>query len=260
MSAFDVDVIELLVEGLPGPATPLPSSPTFAGDVKAKSFMVGPGTEGNWLKVFYDENGVFVGLQAYDKDGDTGNITYGRNGDADTPYWWLTGARYFGFADDGMSPKVIGWITCDQAPGVIEQADAALVLDPNGSLPVVLGAFGGGQFVMLRMGPVQIRVADDGTTDFSGMSSGCTWQDFVSFQNGVAATTVVATNVEIQGGHLDLPTYTVATLPFTNTVGRTVFCTNARNAGEGAGSGTGSIVVWSGSKWHLPGVSSAVTA
>lgn len=42
--------------------------------------------------------------------------------------------------------------------------------------------------------------------------------------------------------------------------GDTVWCSNARNTGEGAGAGTGSLVTYSGSLWRIPGVSTAVAA
>lgn len=57
-----------------------------------------------------------------------------------------------------------------------------------------------------------------------------------------------------------LATYAVADLPSATPAGRVVYASNARNGAEGAGSGTGSIVVSSGSIWHIPGVATAVTA
>lgn len=44
------------------------------------------------------------------------------------------------------------------------------------------------------------------------------------------------------------------------TPGDHAYASNGRNAGEGAGSGTGSEVVWSGTIWRIPGVATAVAA
>ena len=74
-----------------------------------------------------------------------------------------------------------------------------------------------------------------------------------------AATAAQVRDLTVSG-HLDLPSFTVATLPVTTTPGRTVFCSNVRNAGEAAGSGTGSVVQWSGGRWHIPGIATAVQA
>ncbi len=56
--------------------------------------------------------------------------------------------------------------------------------------------------------------------------------------------------------------YTVAALPSAASagVGAEVYASNARNTGEGAGLGTGSVVVSNGSIWRIPGVATAVTA
>jgi hypothetical protein len=59
---------------------------------------------------------------------------------------------------------------------------------------------------------------------------------------------------------IGLKSYTVATLPTPGTRGRAADCSNARNAGEGAGLGTGSIVEDDGTNWKIPGVASAVAA
>lgn len=53
----------------------------------------------------------------------------------------------------------------------------------------------------------------------------------------------------------------VANLPAGgNTMGDWAYATDACNVGEGAGTGTGCAVTWSGGAWRIPGVSSAVTA
>lgn len=57
-----------------------------------------------------------------------------------------------------------------------------------------------------------------------------------------------------------LTSYTVAGLPSASPAGRMVYATDARNAGEGAGTGTGSLVVSSGTLWRIPGISTAVAA
>lgn len=44
------------------------------------------------------------------------------------------------------------------------------------------------------------------------------------------------------------------------TRGDHAYATDARNTGEGAGAGTGSMVVWSGMLWRIPGQSGAVTS
>lgn len=54
-------------------------------------------------------------------------------------------------------------------------------------------------------------------------------------------------------------TYTVATLP-TATARRIVWCSNARNPGEGVGAGTGSHVGADGTIWRIPGEMTAVAA
>lgn len=56
------------------------------------------------------------------------------------------------------------------------------------------------------------------------------------------------------------PSFTVALLPAGMPAGSTVFATNARNSGEGAGVGTGSLVTFDGTNWKIPGVVGAVTA
>lgn len=74
--------------------------------------------------------------------------------------------------------------------------------------------------------------------------------------------------VRITGVHCDqgqkLPTYTVTELATLKTAGiaagLTVFCTNARNSGEGNGAGTGSLVTFDGSDWKIPGIAGAVLA
>jgi len=53
----------------------------------------------------------------------------------------------------------------------------------------------------------------------------------------------------------------VANLPTDgNTIGQRAFATDACNAGEATGAGTGCGVEWNGSLWRIPGVSTAVTA
>lgn len=66
----------------------------------------------------------------------------------------------------------------------------------------------------------------------------------------------------IAGVPIDHATYTVAQLASIPTpqAGDTVWCSNARNTGEGAGAGTGSLVTYSGSLWRIPGVATAVAA
>jgi hypothetical protein len=59
-----------------------------------------------------------------------------------------------------------------------------------------------------------------------------------------------------------LASYTVAGLPSaaTSGAGTIVYCSNARNGGEGAGAGTGSIVASDAVNWKIPGIAGAVTA
>lgn len=59
-----------------------------------------------------------------------------------------------------------------------------------------------------------------------------------------------------------LPVFTVAGLPSASQqgAGTMVFCSNARNGGEGVGAGTGSIVASDGTNWKIPGIAGAVTA
>lgn len=56
--------------------------------------------------------------------------------------------------------------------------------------------------------------------------------------------------------------YTVAGLPDPAIVpvGAVAFATDARNAGEGVGTGTGSLVANDGTIWKIPGVATAVAA
>lgn len=63
-------------------------------------------------------------------------------------------------------------------------------------------------------------------------------------------------------GPVDLRSYTVAQLSniLSPSAGMTVFCTNARNDGEGAAAGTGSLVAYDGTNWKVPGISGAVAA
>jgi hypothetical protein len=64
---------------------------------------------------------------------------------------------------------------------------------------------------------------------------------------------------------LDLPQlqrFAVADLPDLDPrlVGVLAYATDARNGGEGAGSGTGSTVEWTGTIWKIPGIAGAVAA
>lgn len=75
----------------------------------------------------------------------------------------------------------------------------------------------------------------------------------------VRGTTVTATT------SVNLPSYTVATLPAAGTAGRAVYCSNARmfnGAGilEGAGAGTGGLVTDSGSAWRIAGTNVTASA
>jgi hypothetical protein len=56
--------------------------------------------------------------------------------------------------------------------------------------------------------------------------------------------------------------YTVAMLPSAATLGAgtMLFATDARNSGEAAGAGTGSLVMSDGVNWKIPGIAGAVTA
>lgn len=222
------------------------------------SLLIGPSqsSQASWIKLLTHLDNAGVEIAFNDEDGDHGAIRFGRIGEQDTPYWRAEGASYFAF--DGQT-RSLGYFSEDQAPGVDGQADAALVVNPDGPLGIVLGAFGGGSFTMLKLGPLKIRVADDGTTTIDGANVGFSILDYVDFSSGLSAANINVDQFRVSG-HIDLPSYTVATLPVTTNPGRTVFCTNARNGAEGVGEGTGSIVVWSGSRWHLPGVATAVTA
>gem|GEM_PF-3209690 len=75
---------------------------------------------------------------------------------------------------------------------------------------------------------------------------------------GGATGAVVFTNVRLFKPKM--PSYTVATLPTGQPAGAQAFATNARNAGEGAGVGTGSSVVFDGTNWKIPGIAGAVAA
>lgn len=59
-----------------------------------------------------------------------------------------------------------------------------------------------------------------------------------------------------------LPSFTVAGLPSaaTSGVGTIAYCSDARNGGEGAGAGTGSLVCSDATNWKIPGIAGAVTA
>lgn len=59
-----------------------------------------------------------------------------------------------------------------------------------------------------------------------------------------------------------LPKFAVADLPDLDArlIGTIAYATDARNEGEGAGSGTGSTVEWTGSLWKIPGTPGAVAA
>lgn len=75
---------------------------------------------------------------------------------------------------------------------------------------------------------------------------------------------IVGTTVAVRTT-LNLPSYTVATLPAAGTAGRTVFCSNARqmNSGgtvEAAGAGTGGLVSDNGSAWKLAGTNITAAA
>lgn len=64
---------------------------------------------------------------------------------------------------------------------------------------------------------------------------------------------------------LDLPQlqhFPVADLPdlHPRLVGVLAYATDARNGGEGAGTGTGSTVEWTGTIWKIPGIAGAVAA
>lgn len=62
------------------------------------------------------------------------------------------------------------------------------------------------------------------------------------------------------GALLGLKTVGTLPTPTTGDKGRSFFCTNARNAGEGPGAGTGSIVACNGSAYTIPGIAGAVAA
>lgn len=68
--------------------------------------------------------------------------------------------------------------------------------------------------------------------------------------------------IDVHANGAKFPSYTVAQLSGLPTIeGNTVWCSNARNSGEGGGSGTGSIVSYrSGTGWRIPGVSTVVAA
>lgn len=59
-----------------------------------------------------------------------------------------------------------------------------------------------------------------------------------------------------------LPKFIVASLPILDArlVGVLAYAPDARNGGEGVGSGTGSTVEWTGSIWKIPGIAGAVAA
>jgi hypothetical protein len=67
---------------------------------------------------------------------------------------------------------------------------------------------------------------------------------------------------DVNANGAKVPTFTVAGLPSAATAGagRMAYATNARNGGEGAASGTGSLVVSDGTNWKIPGIAGAVAA
>jgi hypothetical protein len=56
--------------------------------------------------------------------------------------------------------------------------------------------------------------------------------------------------------------YTVAMLPSAATLGAgtVLFARDARNSGEAAGAGTGSLVMSDGANWKIPGIAGAATS
>lgn len=207
-------------------------------------------------------------IEARDVDKDLMRIRFGLNGERDVPYVRHEGALYYVFnIPKGVGSSDAVTITTDGAVGDGEEGstpDSLLIVGLNDGLPIKLGCYDGGGHASLMIAGWKFRMADNLTAEISGYND-LTFRaqstgNPVIFSDGIAAAYNSSfAGVSIQN-HLDLPTYTVATLPVTSQVGRTVFCTNARNAGEGAGAGTGATVVWSGSKWHISGVSTAVTA
>jgi hypothetical protein len=69
------------------------------------------------------------------------------------------------------------------------------------------------------------------------------------------------TGLVISTAPVQLPSYVVKSLPACNaaSIGAEVYASNARNSGESAEVGTGSIVACDGTKWKIPGVATAVT-
>lgn len=213
------------------------------------------------LRVDYDEGNDknYASIRATDDDGDTPRILYGRF-DEDTGYErhdgvgvydWFNGGTY-----DAVNTRKSMMLSGD-SNGVY------LWVDPDG-LPCGFQTSNGGALAMLKVGGLEVHVTDDSTTTVTGygdLTFDTPGSSPVAFAQGITSAVGpnLIGNLSVQG-HLDLPSFTVATLPVTTQPGRTVFCSNARNGAETTGNGTGSIVQWSGGRWHIPGVATAVTA
>ncbi len=84
---------------------------------------------------------------------------------------------------------------------------------------------------------------------------------YVTIEVTANAATARTLGLDIRATGVTPPSFAVASLPTVGVqTGAMVYATNARNAGEGGGAGTGSLVVWSGTLWHISGIATAVTA
>lgn len=102
-----------------------------------------------------------------------------------------------------------------------------------------------------------------------GGSTDSVFAALVTSLSGLSAIEVVASGGlqfggTASGGPIPVSLYVaidqVANLPTGVNPGDWAFATDGRNSGEGAAAGTGCPVVWSGSAWRIPGVSTAVAA
>jgi hypothetical protein len=197
------------------------------------------------------------------------------------------GSKYVNVSSSTSLPEITAF------PG----ANDSLSIRGAGSGLLYLG--GGGAVSVYNNNNVKMSFADNFVTRAGIISSasycmavlGPTLSDFMfgvpavanptSFLNATAGIGVGGPSLVAAGAAADIPlrlsakgaspiianaavrlaAFTVSTLPAAATAGAgaMVWCSNARNTGEGAGSGTGSVVASNGTIWRIPGESSAVT-
>lgn len=107
---------------------------------------------------------------------------------------------------------------------------------------------------------VRFETAPARATNIAGRSAGTAWTaaQLTVFAGGTVGS-ILANIAPFAGNGV-----AVASLPTSGPDvfdGATRYCTNARNTGEGAGAGTGALVMFkTGKGWRIPGVATAVTA